>query len=236
MKALLKINLLLIPLLLIGCRRGPSSSTSSEKITTDTQQQTSGITSTGNPSVPTTTKTVKLSTSGASFGTEFPAGTQFSSTEQKEQNSKLVKYLNSSCAQNDLISSIDCESCTSQFEYKKDSSGSTSHLTFGTQKSIGSFKLNLNYFIKEIKVNAQAYFSYYEDYQNPGSYIYNVDVGAKLKIESQEFELEAEAGKPTVPTDKTYVLDIMDKSIALGNAEAESHRVFINSIEITYYA
>lgn len=235
MKTVLKINLLLISLMLVGCRRGPETSSSSQQITTGGEQSTSITSVTEITSIPTTTKTVKLITSGSSFGTTFPAGTQFSSTEQKEQNSKLVNYFNNLSSDHELISSIDCESCASQFENKKDSSGSTSHLTFGTQKSIGSFTLNLKYYIKEIKVNAQAYFSFYEDYQNPGSYIYNVDVGAKLKIESQEFDLEAEAGKPTIAIDRTFILDSANKSIILGNVETDSHRVFINSIEITYF-
>lgn len=227
MGKIVKFILFLSIISLTGCQRVGGSS--NQMISTSTfLPSNSSITS-----IPSTTKQVEFVTAGGSFGTTFTAGTQFSSIEHIDNNKRLTSYLNEMSADSEIITSIDCDSCTSQYAYKQDSN--TAHLTLGTQKSIGKFTINFKYFIKEVKVNTQVYYSYYDDYEKPGSYIYNVDVGAKLCIETQEFDLDSEAGKQSNAVDKVFTLPEPKMSLTLGNMEDNSHRVFINSILITYY-
>lgn len=240
MKKLFKLNILLLVVLLAGCRgrnnnSGTTSTSSGGSSTTSAVTTSGGTTSSEtsitSESIPSEEYKRKYTVNGENFGNNFNPGTQFSSTEHADQNKKLVTYLNE---EHDYIKSIDCEGCASQAEDKNNVS--TCHLTLGSQKALGEFTINFKYYIKSVKIEALGYYSYYQKtWEEPVVTVYNTDLDPVLVIEDNEFPLEAEEGKPSPAKEVEFTLPAPKKSIKVANKEA-GHRVFINSILITYYA
>ena len=154
-----------------------------------------------------------------------------SSLEKEESQKQFVDWFN---GLDDVLTSINYEGYA-QLNYvgdKKDSNRFTT-LILGSQNDAGKIKFNLKYDIIQLKVVVQPYTKYVA-FTNT----YNIDMKACFIIDKKEYDLSMKDGYEG--DTKSVEIEYNDfaegaKSFSIANKEA-NQRVFVHSLEITYYA
>lgn len=226
-----KLLILLLPLVLSGCRGG--GQTTGEP--TSSPISTTSITS--SPTIDPTTQQlvpqkVKISTFGGNFATMFSDGYSFINSNGDKKIEDLLSYLNlwtvDSTYNSGLFNDIDGFSA---FANTHETGNEESvHLKIGDRKGFGSMTFKTNKMILSVSIEAQAYYKTYSSGSFSG---FNVDETAAISLDDVNESLASPAGEPTqVHTiEKSYSSPCYSFSLS---ATKETQRVFVNSITIEF--
>ena len=259
MKKYSKLIVLLLPLIIAGCRRGGGSTTSSPttvdpttinptsgSITTTaasssaSSQSSEQSSNTFTTSIAGISKELTVATSGSYFTTAFSDGTSFIDDlgVVRDKGLEFVSYFNGDG--DPLLASILGKNVTSNTNQDK-KLGEQDCLKIGSKNEgqIGELKLTFNYQVTKIEIEASAYYKAYEDWQTH-QMTASVDTTAGISIDSERTSLEtAEATIPTPKViSKSYASPVNTISLKADEVTEDDvgKRVFVNYIKITYIA
>ena len=152
-----------------------------------------------------------------------------SSLDQATSQKQFISWFNNG---DDVLESINY-SGYAQLNYigNEGDSNRFSTLILGSQKSNGSITFNLKYYPTMVKFVVQPYTKYIA-YNST----YNVDTNATFIVNQEEYDLSLEEGySGETETQTVYWANKTESnSFTIANKEA-GQRVFVHSLEITYY-
>ena len=132
----------------------------------------------------------------------------------------------------DIFDSINCEGYA-QVNYigNQGDANRFSTLILGSQSKTGKLVFNLSVYAIKVKITVQPYTKYIA-YNNT----YNVDTHASISINNEGHDLYLETGYTGSTENKEFEYLSVDgtKTISIANKE-EGQRVFVHSMEITYW-
>lgn len=145
--------------------------------------------------------------------------------DQANKRDAFVTWFNNG---DNTLRSIDCDGYV-QINGIDDDNNTT--MILGSRNSEGKLTFNFNYPIYSVKAVVQPYTKYIS-YNNT----YNNDKGAKLYIDTTEYDLSLDASYSGPTENKTFekVLTGTPSKFSIANKE-ENQRVFVHSLEIVYY-
>ena len=247
-----KALLLLSAFALVACGSNNSSSVSeSSKEASITTSETSASTSEETTTSVATSESTTTSTSSASSTstassqsstiepdpvgvtkktvTFYNGGFTNSSLDREASRNEFVEWFNGT---DDVLTSIGYEGYA-QLNYIGNASDSWrfSTLILGSSSKTGKITFNFKYDIVSVKVEVQAY-SKYIAYNNT----YSTDTGATFVLDNDEHDLSLADGYQGDTERKTFEKAYNEgtKTISIANKD-EGERVFVHSLELTYW-
>lgn len=255
MKRYSKLILILIPLIIAGCRRGggsgSTSSVSDDSSTNPASQSVSGATisgsnnsnsasSTFSTEIIGVTKVATIATTGSTYQSRFGDGVSILNNEGTgEHASDFVTYFNENC-EDPLLSEISGINVVSNTDTDK-TIQEKDHLKIGskTEGQSGELKLTFNYDVTNIEIKASAYYKSYKDWSTQ-EMTATVDTTAAILIDSTRTDLSTTEAAVPAPQVISKAYSQATKTITLSTDEVVEQdvgkRVFIDYIKITYIA
>ena len=230
-----KLLILLSTFVLVAC--GTTTTNISSSVVSNSSEDTSSINSDYSSEESTSQTTSESSNESSGSSTTTPDGTAkktvtfynggftSSSLNQAASQTSFVEWFNNG---DNTLSSIGYDGYV-QINGIDDDNNTT--MILGSRNSEGKLTFNFNYPVYSVKAVVQPYTKYIA-YTNT----YNNDKEAKFYINTTEYDLSLDASYSGPTENKTFekVLENSANTFSIANKDA-NQRVFVHSLEITYY-